>query len=110
MHSPSWFYLVAAILFGVFGTLCLKLSGGLQKWKPTLSLSIFYLISFVALTLALQGIDMSIVYAMWSGVGTILIAIVSHFVFDEAMSLLKVISLLLIVVGVLGIHLTNAFH
>jgi small multidrug resistance pump len=100
MHSLSWFYLVAAILFGVFGTLCLKLSGGLQKWKPTLSLSIFYLISFVALTLALQGIDMSIVYAVWSGVGTVLVAIVSHFV----------ISLLLIVIGVFGIHLTNAFH
>lgn len=105
-----WLYLLAAIFFGVFGTICMKLSGGLQKWKPTLSLCIFYVVSFSALTFALQGMDMSLVYAVWSGIGTVLIAIISYFVFDETMSIKKVISLFLIVLGVLGIHLTNAFH
>lgn len=108
--SMYWLYLFTAIFFGVFGTVCMKLSSGLKKWKPTLSLCLFYLISFVSLTFALQGMDMSLVYAVWSGIGTILIAVLSYFMFDESMSLKKVISLLLVVIGVLGVHLTNAFH
>lgn len=109
-YSMYWLYLLTAIFFGVFGTICMKLSSGLQKWKPTLSLCIFYLISFVALTFALQGMDMSLVYAVWSGIGTILIAVISYFAFNENMSPIKMISLLLVVLGVLGVHLTNAFH
>lgn len=105
-----WLYLLTAIFFGVFGTLCMKLSSGLQKWKPTVSLCVFYLLSFVALTFALQGMEMSLVYAIWSGIGTILIAILSYLVFNESMTAKKVFSLLLIVIGVLGVHLSNAFH
>lgn len=110
MISPSWFYLSIAIVFGVMGTVSMKLSEGLQKPKPSVCLAIFYLISFAALTLALQGIDISIVYAVWSGIGTILVAIIGVAVFQESISVRKVISLLFIVIGVLGIHLTNAFH
>lgn len=110
VFSNSWICLVVAILFGVLGTISMKLSEGLQKWKPSICLFIFYTISFIALTLALQRIDMSIVYAIWSGVGTILVAIIGILVFEESISLKKMISLLFIVVGVLGIHLTNAFH
>jgi small multidrug resistance pump len=106
----SWLYLLIAILFGVFGTVSMKLSSGLQNLKPTAALFVFYLISLAALTLALQGIDMSIVYAIWSGVGTVLIVIISYFVFNESMSIKKIVSLLFVVTGVFGIHLANAFH
>lgn len=109
-HHSYWMCLIVAILFGVLGTICLKLSHGLQKFKPSICLAIFYSISFVALTLSLQRIDISIVYAVWSGVGTLLVAIIGVIVFHESISIRKVISLLLIVLGVLGIHLTNAFH
>lgn len=105
-----WLFLFTAIFFGVFGTLCMKLSGGLKRWKPTVSLFVFYLLSFIAMTYALQGMEMSFVYAIWSGVGTILIAIIGYFVFDESMSLSKIISLFLIVMGVFGIHLSNVIH
>ncbi|MHB1948233.1 MAG: DMT family transporter [Gammaproteobacteria bacterium] len=106
----SWTYLLIAIPFGVLGTISMKLSHGLRKWKPSVSLLIFYLISFAALTMALQGIPLSIVYAVWSGVGTIFVAILSRFMFEESFSLMKIISLLLIVAGVIGIHLSNGIQ
>jgi|SRR6185437_9153021 len=104
----NWCYLFIAILFGVLGTVSMKFSQGLKKWKPVVSLVIFYFICFIALTLAIRGIDMSIVYAIWSGVGTVLVAIIGVFIFKESVSLRKLISLLLVVMGVLGIHLNNA--
>lgn len=109
--SPSsGLCLLIAILFGVFGTVSMKLSNGLQNLKPSLCLLIFYIISFAALTLAVQGVDVSIVYAIWSGVGTILVTIIGVLLFNESISLKKVISILLIVIGVLGINLTNVIH
>lgn len=106
----SWWYLLIAIFFGVLGTISMKLSHGLKKWKPTLYLIIFYIISFVALTLAIRGMDVSMIYAIWSGIGTILIAIISIFIFEESMSFIKIMSITCIVIGVMGMHLTNAIH
>jgi len=106
----SWWYLIIAIPFGVLGTVSMKLSHGLTRWRPSLCLSIFYLISFVAMTLAIKGIDVSIVYALWSGIGTILIAILGTAIFKEAMSIKKILSIMCIVIGVIGIHLVNAIH
>lgn len=108
--SPSWLFLFIAIPFGALGTISMKLSDGFQKWKPTVALIIFYLISFSAMTLALKKIDMSLVYAIWSGLGTVLVSIIGILLFEESISLKKIICLLLIVAGVIGIHLTNAFY
>ena len=110
LSASSWFCLSVAILFGVMGTVCLKLSNGMQRIKPSICLLIFYLISFAALTLAVQGVDVSIVYAIWSGIGTILVAIIGVLVFHEYVSFIKVISLLCIVAGVAGINLANVLH
>src|SRR3989338_4340613 len=101
----SWLYLLIAILFGVLGTVSLKLSHGLKNWKPSFSLVVFYTICLTAMTLAVQGIDISIVYAIWSGVGTVLVAIIGILIFEESISIRKMISFVLIVVGVVGIHL-----
>ena len=110
ISTTSGICLMVAILFGVLGTVSMKLSNGLQKLKPSVCLLVFYIISFAALTLAVQGVDISIVYAIWSGVGTVLVALIGIVLFHESISIKKVVSLLLIVIGVLGIDLTNAFH
>lgn len=110
MMTNYWLYLLIAIPFGVLGTVSMKLSDGLSKWKPSVSIFVFYLISFIALTLALQGLEMSVVYAIWSGVGTILVAIMGVLVFGESLSVRKVISLLFIVIGALGIYLGYGAH
>ena len=108
--SHSWAYLLVAIFFGALGTISMKLSDGLEKLQPTLFLIIFYFISFIALTLAAKSMDISIVYALWSGIGTVFVAIVGILIFKESMSIVKIISLFLIILGVIGIHLTNGSH
>lgn len=107
MHVSSWVYLFIAIPLGVTGTLSLKLSNGLQNWKPCVTMVISYLLSFAALTMAMQGIPMSIIYAVWSGIGMTLVAIFGVIIFKETLSWLKVLSLLLIIIGVIGIHLSD---
>lgn len=106
----GWFSLSIAIIFGVLGTICMKLSlsHGVKKLKPALYLMFFYTISFIALTFAMQKIELSVVYAVWSGVGTILVAAIGIFYFNETLSARKIIFLTLIVVGVIGMHISDA--
>lgn len=105
--SGCWFSLATAIIFGVMGTIAMKLSHGLHYVKPTIALAVFYTISFIGLTFSMHCIELSIVYAVWSGVGTVLIATVGVVYFKEVMSLRKFVFLSLIIVGVIGIHLSD---
>ena len=68
----------------------------------------FYAASFVALTFALKKIDVSVAYAVWFGVGTALIAVIGILYFRETITALKFVSILLIVVGVVGLNLSGA--
>lgn len=109
LMANSWISLTIAIIFGVLGTISMKLSHGLQWVKPTACLVIFYTISFVAMTFAMKNIDLSVVYAVWSGAGTVLVSLVGIIYFNESISFRKIIFLCLIVVGVIGIHLSEVF-
>jgi small multidrug resistance pump len=106
-YVNSWLFLSIAIVFGVLGTIFMKLSHGLKKFKPIVFLLIFYAVSFTAMTLAMQYIDLSIIYAIWSGIGTILVALIGILFFNESASLQKIFFLLLIIMGVVGIHLSD---
>ena len=106
----GWFSLAIAILFGVSGTVFMKLSHGLRYVRSTLLCGLSYLISFAAMTLAVKVIQLSVVYAVWSGVGTILVSLIGILFFNEHLSHRKVLFLLLIVMGVIGIHLSDTIH
>lgn len=103
-EKSAWLWLMIAILFGVLGTVAMKLSHGLSKINPIVCLVIFYTISFIALTLAMKMIPLTIVYAVWSGIGTALVALIGIIYFKESFSKKKIFFLLLIIMGVLGIH------
>lgn len=103
----SWSYLIIAILLEVSGTTCLKLSQGFTKTLPSVLLFILYGCSFTALSLALKKMDVSVAYAVWSGVGTTLITIVGVLWFREPLNAVKMISIGLIVLGVIGLHLSR---
>jgi small multidrug resistance pump len=103
-----WIYLLGAIAFEVAGTTAMKLSEGFTRTWPSVAMMVFYLLSLGALTLALKRFDMSMAYAIWSGVGTALITVVGFYLFKEPISLLKVGSIALIIVGVVGLHLSSA--
>lgn len=105
-----WIYLACAILLEVAGTTSMKLSEGFTKLVPSVLLFVFYAASLVALAFALKKIDFSVAYAIWSGVGTALIATLGILCFRESTTALKLISVGLIIVGVVGLNLNGAEH
>ena len=105
-----WFYLTSAILLEVAGTTSMKLSHGFTKIMPSILIFVFYAASFVALTLALKKIDLSSAYAIWSGVGTAFIAIIGMAYFREPATIVKLASIGLIIIGVIGLNLSTTQH
>ena len=103
-----WLYLVIAIVLEVIGTTCMKLSEGFTKTLPSVLMFVLYALSFSALTLALKKVQVSIAYAIWSGMGTALIATIGVLWFKEPLTMLKLISLVLIILGVIGLNLGDA--
>lgn len=108
MHH--WLLLAGAILFEVAGTTAMKLSEGFTRLLPSALLVVCYAFSFGALTLALKKIDVSVAYAIWSGLGTALIALIGVLVFREPVNAMKIASLALIIAGVVGLNLAGAQH
>jgi len=103
----SWIYLIAAIVFEVAGTTAMKISEGFTKIMPSIAMAIFYLLSLTALTFALKRFDVSVAYAIWSGVGTALITAVGFYFFKEEMTPMRLVSIGLIILGVVGLHLSG---
>ena len=85
----------------------MKLSEGFSKLIPSVLIFVFYAISFSIFTLALKRIHVSIAYAIWSGLGTALITVIGILWFKEPASALKLISLVVVIAGVLGLHLSD---
>jgi small multidrug resistance pump len=106
----NWLFLVLAIVAEVVGTTCMKLSSGFTQLLPSVALVIFYGLSLSALTMALKKIEVSVAYAIWSGLGTALIAIIGIFGFKEPATALKIMSILLIIIGVVGLNFSGGTH
>jgi|SRR3712207_686766 small multidrug resistance pump len=92
-----------AIVAEVAGATSIKLSEGFTWLLPSVAIFGFYGLSLGMLSLALKEIDLSFAYAVWSGVGMALIATLGILWFREPMGALKMVSLGLIVIGVVGI-------
>lgn len=103
----GWVLLVVAIVLEVAGTTNMKLSEGFSKLGPSVGVIFFYALSIIALTFAVNRLDVSVAYAVWSGLGTALVAIIGLWVFQEPVSTVKVVALGLIVVGVVMLHSTS---
>ena len=101
----SYFYLALAIAAEVAGTSLLKVTEEFTKLVPTTFLVIFYVISFWLMTLALRDLPLGVVYAVWSGLGIVLVAIIGAFVYKEVPDLASMIGMALIISGVVVMHL-----
>jgi small multidrug resistance pump len=105
-----WVYLGLAIILEVCGTTFMKLSEGLSKLKFTIPMLLFYVISLALLSLSLKRIEVSVAYAVWSGVGIVLIAVVGILFFKEILTPHKAIFIALILIGVIGLNLSGVGH
>lgn len=106
----SWIYLILAIIMEVIGTAAMKLSQGFTKVLPSILMLAFYGFSFAFLTFAVKKIDVSVGYALWSGVVTALVATVGILYFKEPTTIIKIVSIALIVLGVIGLTLGQHMH
>lgn len=102
-----WLYLFLAIISEVFGTTSMKLSAGFTKPLPSILIFVFYALSLTFLTLALRVMPVGMAYAIWSALGTALITAIGVLWFGEGMNTIKVISLLLIIAGIAGLHFSQ---
>ncbi len=105
-----WFFLISAILLEVAGTTAMKFSEGFTKLVPSVLMAVLFLSSLAMLTLALKKFEIGMAYAIWSGLGTALIAVLGIYLFNETASLMKFFSILLIIAGVVGLNLSGANH
>lgn len=103
----NWLYLALAIIFETIGTSSLKLSHGFSILLPSVSTIISYVLCFLFLSYALKTIDMSIAYAIWGALGILLISMIGIIFFHESISFLKIISILLIILGTVGLRLAS---
>lgn len=96
----KYLFLGLAIVFEVIGSSFMKASDGFTKWIPSAVVVIAYLVCFYFLSLALKTIPLGIAYAIWGGLGIVLTAAVSVFIFKQKLDFPAIIGIALIVSGV----------
>ena len=82
-------------------------TGGFKEVLPSVLVFIFYGLSFTAFMYALRTLDLSIAYAMWAAIGLSLIAAIGIVHFDEPVAAVKMLSMVLIVIGVIGLSFSQ---
>ena len=103
----QWLYLAIGIVFEVLGTVYMKKAEGFTQLVPSLCVFIFYGLALASLVMVLKYTDnVSVVYAIWASAGTALIAVISMIWFKEPVTIIKVASLVLILLGILGLELS----
>lgn len=107
---PAFVLLLLAILTEVVGTLALRASDGFSKLAPAALVVVGYGLSFWLMALALKQIPVGLTYAIWSGLGTALVAIGGVVAFGETMNVMKLASLMVIVAGVAGLSAAGGAH
>ncbi|EIM27786.1 DMT family transporter [Microvirga lotononidis] len=101
----NYVYLFAAIISEVIATSALKASEGFSRFWPSAIVILGYGIAFYCLSLTMRTIPIGIAYAIWSGVGIVLIALVGLLLYRQALDLPALIGMALILTGVLVINL-----
>jgi len=99
-----WLLLTAAILLEVIGTIALKFADGFTNLVPSAIVLVCYVTSFVLLSIVLRDLSLSLTYAVWAGAGTALVAAVGILALNEPATALKIGSIVLIIIGVMGLN------
>ena len=99
-----WLYLGVAIVSEVVATSALKAAEGFTRPLPSLVVAVGYGIAFYCLSVVLRTLPVGVTYAIWSGVGVALVALVGWLVYGQSLDLAAVIGLTLIVAGVIVLN------
>ncbi|MGP3633186.1 DMT family transporter [Streptomyces sp. 24-1644] len=104
----AWLLVVVAGILETGFAVCLKLSHGFTRLWPTIAFCVFALGSFGLLTLSLKKLDVGPAYAVWTGIGAAGTAIYGMVFLDDVVSTLKLVSISLVIIGVIGLQLSGS--
>jgi len=94
-----------AIVSEVIATSALRASDGFTRLIPSVTVVIGYALAFLFLSMTLKTIPVGIAYAIWSGLGIVLISVVAYFVYGQTLDIPAIIGMALILAGVLVLNL-----
>jgi small multidrug resistance pump len=100
-----WLFLGVAIVGEVIATSALKASEGFSRLVPSVVVVAGYIVAFYFLSLTLRHISVGVAYAIWSGLGVVLIAVIAWLLYGQKLDLAAMIGMALIVAGVLVMNL-----
>jgi len=100
----KWLWLSLGILFEITALVFMKKSEGFTRLLPILLVFLFYSLALGCLILVLRKMDTSIAYAIWASAGILIMALAGIFWLNEPVSVIKIVSMLLIVAGVIGLE------
>ncbi len=104
----KWLLLSVAIVAEVFGTSFLKASEGFSKLWPSVAVIVGYLVAFYFLALSLKFIPVGIAYAIWAGVGVVLIALIGWLILGQKLDVPAIIGISLIITGVIILNVFSS--
>jgi small multidrug resistance pump len=104
MKEFAYLYLALAIITEVIATTTLKATDEFSRLVPSVIVVLGYMASFYFMTLVLRTIPVGITYAVWSGVGIVLVAIFGAIAYKQIPDLASIIGMTLIIAGVVVIH------
>ena len=102
-----WTLLFIAILSELGASTCMKLSNGFTNLYASILTFVFWGISFSILIVALKHFDLSFLYALWAGIGILLVSVVGMIYFKEPASIMKISSILIITIGIIMLNLSE---
>ncbi|KEJ88472.1 DMT family transporter [Sulfitobacter donghicola] len=105
---PVYLTLALAVLAETIGTTALQASQQFTRVGPSILVVVAYAVSFYLLSITLRAMPVGIVYALWSGLGIILIACIGWVVFGQKLDLAAIVGLAMIIGGIAVIHLFSA--
>jgi len=97
---PAFLMLICSVFAEVFGDSMMKYSDGFRRKLPLLGVAAGYLVSFYMMSIVLQEMPLGLSYAIWTGLGVALTAVVGAIFWHEGLGWRKVLALAIIVVGV----------
>ncbi|HCU0431298.1 TPA: multidrug efflux SMR transporter SsmE [Serratia marcescens] len=103
----AFMYLTMAIVAEVIATTMLKASEGFTRLWPSLLVVLGYGVAFWGLSMVVKSMPLGIVYAIWSGMGIVLVSVAAVFVYQQKLDWPAIVGMGLIIAGVLVINLLS---
>jgi len=100
----NYIFLLLGIIFETIAVGFMKKAEGFTKYGPILYSILFFILALACLVFVLKKMDASVAYAIWSGGGILLMALIGMLWLNESISILKIVFMLLIAIGVFGLE------